>query len=137
MFPAFGDAWHRRCFTRGMIASTSSTAASDGTPKGWAASFCRSLAAALLLCPGIAAAVTPLADSPRAHESLALCEEADRASAAERLGLLARGLELAEAAVTADGGDAAAHFALFCNLGRRMRLAGVGLKSLSDLRRLR
>jgi tetratricopeptide (TPR) repeat protein len=75
--------------------------------------------------------------SPRAEEALALCDRADRAAAAERAALLARGLALAEEAVAAEDTDARAHFAVFCNLGRRMALDGLGLTSLVSLRRLR
>jgi hypothetical protein len=39
---------------------------------------------------------------------------------------LTRGLEAAAAAVDADPHDALAHFALFCNLGRRAQTPGAG-----------
>jgi tetratricopeptide (TPR) repeat protein len=81
--------------------------------------------------------VTPPVGSPRAEEALALCDRADRAAAADRAALLARGLALAEEAVAAEDTDARAHFAVFCNLGRRMALDGLGLRSLVSLRRLR
>lgn len=55
----------------------------------------------------------------------------------EKAALLERGLTLAEKAVAADGNDAQASFAVFCNLGERMRLAGLSFSSLSGLRRLR
>jgi len=74
--------------------------------------------------------------SPRANEALSLCER-ETASADEKRALLERGLTLAEQAVTADDGDAKAHFAVVCNLGREMEFRGVSLGSLIALRRLR
>src|SRR5262249_12348769 len=55
-------------------------------------------------------------------EALALCRQADQAADHEKRDLLERGLAAAEAAVSADDTDAHAHFAVFCNLGKRMRL---------------
>ena len=57
-----------------------------------------------------------------ASEALALCEAADTASPSERLALLSRGLDHAEHALHADPQDATAHFAVFCNLGKRTDL---------------
>src|SRR5262249_59714082 len=48
-----------------------------------------------------------------------------------------RGLTLAEQAVGADDADAKAHFAVFCNLGKEMKLRGVSLGSLTGVQRLR
>jgi hypothetical protein len=65
--------------------------------------------------------------------------EADQVSVAERPAVLARGLARAEEAVSADPQDAVAHFAVFCNLGKRLELErhGAGLLAiLSDLRRV-
>jgi len=47
-----------------------------------------------------------------------------------------RGRELAERAVTLDDDSAAAHFALFCNLGELMRIDGESITSVFALRRL-
>src|SRR5262249_22109172 len=68
---------------------------------------------------------------------LALCHAAEQAQDAEKVEPLDRGLALAEAAVQADDADAKAHFAVFCNLGRRMQLEPLSWKSLSAVRRLR
>ena len=78
-----------------------------------------------------------LPGSRRADEALKLCKAAERAAEAERAAPLDRGLRLAEAAIQADDADAKAHFAVFCNLGRRMQLEPLSLKSLSSVRRLR
>ena len=99
----------------------------------------RALSGAALvgLAVGIAVAADP-PGSPTANESLAVCEQAGNASdPAEKRRLLARGIALGEAAVAADERDAKAHFAIFCNLGKQMRLDGIGLATLVSVRRLR
>ena len=99
----------------------------------------RALSGAALvgLAVGIAVAADP-PGSPSANESLAVCEQAGNASdPAEKRRLLARGIALGEAAVAADEHDAKAHFAIFCNLGKQMRLDGIGLATLVSVRRLR
>jgi len=99
----------------------------------------RALSGAALvgLAVGIAVAADP-PGSPTANESLAVCEQAGSANdPAEKRRLLARGIALGEAAVAADERDAKAHFAIFCNLGKQMRLDGIGLASLMSVRRLR
>ena len=78
-----------------------------------------------------------LPGSPPAHQALALCQHADAVPLRLREAILTHGLVLAEAAVAANDGDAAAHFAVFCNLGKRMRLAGPSLQRLVEVRRLR
>jgi len=78
-----------------------------------------------------------LVGGPNARRALELCRAAEERTGAEKAELLARGLQLAEAAVQADDRDAAAHFAVFCNLGRRLEGDGVGLRSLLAVRRLR
>jgi tetratricopeptide (TPR) repeat protein len=72
----------------------------------------------------LAAAVPP--GSAEGAESLALCRSAEIHSGAEADGLLTRGLALAERAIDADPRDALGHFALFCNLGRRVQATGLG-----------
>ena len=51
--------------------------------------------------------------------------------------MLARGLAVAERAVAANDGDAKAHFAVFCNLGRKLANEGASLAGVSDVERLR
>ena len=92
------------------------------------------LAAALLLTRA-AAAVPP--GTPASTAALAHCDAIDEMVDGEREAALDRGLALAEAAVAADGGDARAHFALFCHLGKRMERAGISLRQITDLRRLK
>ena len=95
---------------------------------------------AAVLATAALASVAAAADppgSPRANEALALCNRAQKAPADQRRPLLERGLTLAEEAIAADERDAKAHFAVFCNLGKQMRLRGVGVRSLLDVRRLR
>jgi len=86
----------------------------------------------------VSARADTLPGSFRAHDAIALCHsaagETDRAT---RLSLLDRGLALAEAAVAADDADAAGHFAVFCNLGRRLQVAPLGWGSLVGIGRVR
>jgi len=74
--------------------------------------------------------------SRRANKALALCER-EAGSAEEKRALLARGLKLAEEAVAEDDGDAKAHFAIVCNLGKEMELRGASVGNLIALHRLR
>ena len=50
---------------------------------------------------------------------------------------LKQGLRIAEDALRSDADDALAHFAVFCNLGKKTKLEGIGFSSLGALRRLR
>jgi tetratricopeptide (TPR) repeat protein len=72
-----------------------------------------------------------------AGEALALCYRASFAEVTEARVLVQRGIDLAGAAAARDPGDKVAHFALFCNLARRMRSQGLGLRSIRDLVRAR
>lgn len=94
---------------------------------------------ALLVWAAAAGGVELESASPAAREALALCEAADRVPAGERAAQLANGLARAEAAVQADPRDAAAHLALFCNLGKRLRTRSgwALLTAFSDLSRAR
>src|SRR5262249_16300351 len=72
-----------------------------------------------------------------AAPALALCEEADRLSGAEKQRALQRGLELAQLAAAADPNDARAHFAVCCNLGKQAQSRGASLGDLGAVGRLR
>jgi hypothetical protein len=99
----------------------------------------RYFAASLVLSAVVARGGQPEPVGPATTEAVALCHEADRVSVAERSPVLARGLARAEEAVRADPQDAVAHFAVFCNLGKRLELErhGAGLfATLGDLRRV-
>ena len=85
--------------------------------------------------PRLAGAVPP--GSPASIAALKLCKAIDEMADGERDAALERGLAMAEAAAAADSGDARAHFAMVCHLGKRMRRAGVSLRQIADLRRLR
>src|SRR5262245_33847092 len=84
--------------------------------------------------PGLA---TDLPGSAVALGALAACHEAARGVDVERHALLDRGLALAERATASDDADAAAHFAVFCNLGRRIQLDGLHVWQLGTVHRLR
>ncbi len=73
----------------------------------------------------------------RIDESVALCAAADRLPASQRLDVLARGLDLADAAIALDERSADAHFAVVCNLGKATGLTGVGFGALRAVSRLR
>jgi hypothetical protein len=94
--------------------------------------------AVLLLGHGVSTRADTLPGSFRALEALALCDAAARQTDdASRASLLERGLALAEAAVAADDTDAAGHFAIFCNLGRRLQLRPLGWGSATAVGRAR
>src|SRR4030095_2702907 len=100
----------------------------------------RYFAASLVLCAVVARGGQPEPVGPATTEAVALCNEADRVSGAGRSPVLARGLARAEEAVRADPQDAVAHFAVFCNLGKRlemMRRGGGLFGTLGDLGRVR
>ncbi|MBX3028236.1 hypothetical protein KF840_25380 [bacterium] len=95
----------------------------------------RAAALLALLVPAGAWAVP--AGSPESIAALKLCDAVDEMAEADRDAAIARGLAMAEATVAADGRDARGHFALVCYLGKRMERAGISLRQISDLRRLR
>lgn len=79
------------------------------------------------------------ASRAKAEEALRICDDVDRQPApdrARRLELVQRGIAAGEAAVAADARDARAHFALFCNLGKELEIAGLSWRSFGRLRRL-
>jgi len=69
--------------------------------------------------------------------ALALCQQSDQFSGTEKQDVLTRGLELAQAAVEANPSDARAHFAVFCNLGKKIQSRTLGLGDLREIDRLR
>lgn len=72
------------------------------------------------------------------RKAVALCHAgATETQSAAQLASLDPGFALAEEALRSDDRDVAAHFAVFCNLGRRLRLRRLGLGSLAAVRRVR
>jgi len=71
-----------------------------------------------------------------AGEAIRLCEGAEQVDAETRDRMLARGVQLAQAAVTADDGNARAHFALFCTQARQVEAAGLSFGTMLTVRRL-
>jgi tetratricopeptide (TPR) repeat protein len=73
-----------------------------------------------------------------AREALRICDDGssmkEREAASQHL---EHGVEVAEAAVAADERDARAHFALFCNLGKRIEVAGISWRVLGQVARAR
>lgn len=100
----------------------------------------RQLAAAIVFCAATARAEDPAPGAAAVREALAGCEAADDVPVADRIAVLSRGLRRAEDAVEIDPRDATAHFAMFCNLGKRaqMRRETMGVAAtLVDLARAR
>jgi hypothetical protein len=96
------------------------------------------IAAVLLLGSVMSARADTMPGSPRGLEALALCRSAaEQTDTSTRLTLLERGLALAEEAVEHDDADAAGHFAVFCNLGRRLQLHPLNPGNLFAVRRVR
>ena len=91
----------------------------------------RVLASTCALLLGLAAGAEAVpAGSDRARQAFDLCQQADvEPDDAGRVRILTRGLALAEVAVGEDDADALGHFALFCNLARRLRHDGLRLGS--------
>ncbi len=94
----------------------------------------KSLAVVGVLC-SLAASCACAGES--SEEALDLCHRAAECGGAKALELLDQGLELAEAAVAADGTDARARLALFCTLGKQIEREGIGFGTVSKVRRLR
>jgi hypothetical protein len=98
----------------------------------------RTLAAWAFLVGALAGTAWALpAGQPAAHDALALCRAAEHLEGAAQREALEHGLALATAALAADDGDAAAHFAAFCTLGRLVQLRGISvMRPLEPLRAL-
>lgn len=75
--------------------------------------------------------------SALAREAVTLCQDASRIKdEGARDAMLERGLATAEQAVAADDKDAKAHFAVFCNLGRKLEAKGVSLAGVTGVKRV-
>lgn len=72
-----------------------------------------------------------------AGAAVTLCARADRVPVVEREAMLRRGLALAERAVARHEGNARAHFAVFCTLGKLVDEEGIGWRTLASVRRVR
>lgn len=92
------------------------------------------LALGLPSWPSLAADVP---GSAAAADALRLCHASVREQGGARMALLVQGLALAESALAADERDARAHFAVFCNLGRKVQNEGLRFSHLAAARRLR
>jgi tetratricopeptide (TPR) repeat protein len=93
--------------------------------------------AAVLLTLVVSAAGAEESGTALAVAALAVCRATDDLPLADRATSLERGLALAEQAVETRPDDPVAHFAVFCNLGRRVQLEGLSARLLGDVRRLR
>jgi hypothetical protein len=93
--------------------------------------------ATLALAAASVPMVTAQETETAAREALALCRSADGLPAAERQTRLEQGLALAERGVAARPEDPVAHFAAFCNRGKRLELVGLSPRVLGEVRRAR
>jgi tetratricopeptide (TPR) repeat protein len=73
----------------------------------------------------------------KAEAALAVCDAVEHMppDRQARIDRLDKGVAIAEEAVKADDGDGRAHFALFCNVAKRVSLAGLSWRVLGELRR--
>jgi len=85
----------------------------------------------------IAAAAGAQEASDGAFEALRICRAAGALSSHEHAVQLERGLALAQRAVSANPDDPVAHFAAFCNRGRRVQMDGLRPQVLGEVRRAR
>jgi len=72
-----------------------------------------------------------------AREALAICRSIGTLPAEDRLARLDEGVALAEAAALDDPTIALAHFAAFCNRGKRLQMSGFSFSAFGEVRRLR
>lgn len=93
-------------------------------------------AAAAMVTAVVAVHAADPAGTPQSQAALRRCHASMAAPPDERAAGFAAALALAEQAVAADDRDALAHFALFCALGGTLKDAGLGVRTLFDLRRL-
>lgn len=76
--------------------------------------------------------------SPAARQAVTLCLDAARVEDdAQRADMLQRGLDGAEHAVAENANDAKAHFAVFCNLGRKLEEDGASIAGVANVSRLK
>ncbi len=72
-----------------------------------------------------------------AREALAICRGVGALPVEERVARLDQGLALAERAALDDPTNALAHYASFCNRGKRLQIEGFTFGALGEIRRLR
>ena len=102
--------------------------------------FATALILAAIALPALTEAAPFYSVSTEAHptvrEALEICTSTDGRPEAEIRTSTTRGIALAEKAIAENDRDARAHFALFCNLGRRAELDGVSMDALSTIERV-
>jgi hypothetical protein len=98
------------------------------------------LAARWLLLPLLALAAPAAAEPGRAPspgaQAVAACRATDALPPDARVEALERVRDAAEIALAAAPDDPAAHLAVFCAIGRRRQLLGLGIPALGEVRRL-
>lgn len=108
-------------------------------PRAPRAMAIRAVSAGALIVAAAAAGADLQPAGPQALAAIEICQQSDAAPADQRPALLDAGLALAERAAAENPRDHAAHFAIFCNLGRSLmhRSTWKLLGTLGDLRRAR
>jgi len=95
------------------------------------------VAAAALLALLAPPATAQEAATGVAREALAICRSVEGLPDDERSARLDQGLALAERAIAERPDDPVAHFAAFCNRGRRLQEEGLSLRLFGEIRRVR
>lgn len=114
----------------------------ERTRRSWASTVALAgvLTALLAAAPALAGKLVFTRDgtgSALARRAVKQCLDAMKLHGDERVAALEHGLDLAEQAVAADDGDAKAHFAVFCNLGRKLESEGPSLAGIGGVARAR
>ena len=70
---------------------------------------------------------------------MAICRSVDGmgGDAQDKVNRLEAGLQIAEAAVAADANALSAYMGVVCNLGKRLELTGIGLRTLGRVHRMK
>jgi len=97
----------------------------------------RGLLAALLVGLLVPVAGAEESSTAVAREALAICRGVGALPLEERRARLDQGVALAERAAFDDPTSALAHFAAFCNRGKRLQLSGFSFAAFGEIRRLR
>jgi len=97
----------------------------------------RGLLAALIVALLVPASHAEESVTETVREALAICRSVGTLPVEERVARLDEGLAMAERAALDDPTNALAHYASFCNRGKRLQLTGFSFGAFGEVRRLR
>ena len=97
----------------------------------------RGLLAALIVALLVPASHAEESVTETVREALAICRSVGTLPVEERVARLDEGLAMAERAALDDPTNALAHYASFCNRGKRLQILGFTFGALGEIRRLR